>query len=347
MLKRILLLVMAALMTVLPAFASQSDGGAPLGALGVGIGLLAFGLIVNASSLVALQKSFRALYTGAYEAIIPTWQRIAMEAPSGAASENYQWLGEVPAIKEWLDVKTIEELRGFQYTITNRDWESTIGVDRNDIEDDQLGQYTPRILTLSEEAKRHPDELISQIRRDGAAALCYDGQFFYDTDHVIGKSGVLSNILTGTGVTVALITADFRSVRARLRSFKNDQGKPFIKNTGPLKLVLTIPGDLEGMFEELQHATTVGGGNTNVLKDAFEYIVDPYLTDTNDWYADYVAAPIKAFVLQMRKRPTFVELIDPNASETVFLRKRFLFGVEARYNAGYGFWQYSAKVTNV
>jgi len=301
--------------------------------------------IVSASTLIGLQKTFKALFRESFDAVEPMWQKVAMEVPSENAEEAYQWLGAVPSMKEWLDEKAFEELRGFDFTIKNKDWESTIAVDRNHIEDDQLGLYRPRIMALGEEAKRHPDELVSLARSTGGATLCYDGQFFYDTDHAAGKSGTLSNLLTGTGVTTAQWTADFRAARAAFRKFKDDQGKPFIRRMGKLSLLVTIPPDLEGVVEEVANATTINNTD-NVLKGAFEYIVDQYIGDTNDWYLDYAGAPVKPFVVQIRKRPVFVAMDNQEASDSTFLRKRYLYGVEARYNAGLGLWQLSIKTTN-
>lgn len=335
------------LMLALPVIAGQSAEGKSAHGFDPTIPISTFvvGTVVNASTLIGLQKTFKALYRQTYDAIEPSWQKVATEVTSTNASEDYQWLGSVPAMKEWVDEKVIEKLRGFGYTIKNKDWESTLEVDRNHIEDDQLGLYRPRIMELADEAKRHPDELVSTLRKNGGATLCYDGQYFYDTDHVIGKSGSLSNLLTGTGVTAAQFTADFRAARAALRKFKNDQGKPFVRRTGRLDLIVTIPPDMEGVVEEVANASFISN-TENVLKGAFQYLVDPYLTDVNDWYLDYAGAPIKPFLFQNRKSPDFVALDNPNASEIVFMQKKLLFGVEARYNAGYGLWQYSIKTTN-
>jgi len=305
---------------------------------------IAIGAVMSAQTLIGLQKSFRALFLQAYEAYTPDWPRYAMEIPSEAAEENYQWLGTVPAVKEWVDVKTLDQLLGFNYSIRNKDWEATLEVDRNDIEDDRLGMYRPRILEMAQEAKRHPEELISQLRRNGASSKCYDGKNFYATDHVIGKSGTMSNKLTGTGVTVDKITADFRAARAALRKFKDDRGRPFVRRTGKLDLLVTVPPDLEGVFEELANATLINN-TTNVLKGAFEYRVDPFLTDTNDWYVDYVGGVVKPFIFQNRKNPDFVAQDQPDA-ESVFMRRKVRYGTEARYNAGYALWQYSILVTN-
>ncbi|MFN0156895.1 MAG: Mu-like prophage major head subunit gpT family protein [Bacteroidota bacterium] len=299
-------------------------------------------LVVGASTLVAIQKNFKALFQSSFDAYEPEWAKFAMVADSQTHSENYQWLGAVPRMKEWVDEKSVEKLRGFQYTIINKDWEATIEVDRNDIEDDTLGLYRPRILELGSESKRHPDELVSLQRAGGENGDCYDGKKFHAANHVVGKSGTQTNIVTGGGVTPALVLADFRKARALMRTYKDDQGRPRIRKSGKLDLVAVIPPDLEGVFEELNEPAP--GSTTPKL--VIPYTIDPYLTSAGHWYLEFVSAPIKPYVLQMRKTAQFVELINPNTSDTVFMQKKFHFGVEARYNSGYGLWFYSVKVKN-
>lgn len=340
---RVIFLTAIALMS-LSASAIASQTGADGAGMEVFFGALVIGGVMSASTLVGLQKNFRALFLQAYEAYTPDWPRYATEVPSESAEETYQWLGTVPSVKEWIDERTLDQLMGFDYTIKNKDWESTLEVDRNHIEDDRLGLYRPRILEMAQEARRHPEELLSTLRKNGASALCYDGKNFYATDHVVGKSGTLSNKLTGSGVAISNITADFRSARAALRKFKDDRGRPFVRKTGKLDLLVTIPPDLEGVFEELANATLINN-TTNVLKGAFEYRVDPFLSDTNDWYVDYVGGVIKPFIFQNRKPVDFVAQDQPD-SESVFMRRKIRYGTEARYNVGYALWQYSILITN-
>lgn len=302
--------------------------------------------LYNAQSVVAAQKSFSALFRATADSITPMWRKVAMEATSVNAEENYQWLGSVPAMREWLDTKVLEQLRGFDYLLKNKDWEATLEVDRNSFEDDLLGMYEPRIRELADEGMRHPDELLASARVVGftSAGLCYDGQQFYDTDHTEGNSGTQSNVVTGTGITVAALAADFRSARARMRTFKNDRGKPYVRKAGALNLCVTCSPDLEGVFEEFLNAAIISN-TTNVLRGAAELVVDPYLSGS-DWYLDYVGGFVKPFIFQNRKRPDFVSLDNAQASEMVFLRKKLAYSVEARYNLGYGLWQYSVMVNN-
>lgn len=297
---------------------------------------------INASTLIATQKGFRALFLSTFDAFTPTWMRHAMEIPSTTKTVVHQWLGRVAQMREWIDTKALTELRGFDFSVSAKDWESTLQVDRNDIEDDLLGLYTPRTQDLAQRARAHPDKLLSERRRNGVTTLGYDGQFFYDTDHTEGSSGTQSNKLTGTGTTAAQVRTDLFAAKAALRKFKDDQGEPFILSMANEDTVAVIPPDLEKIFDELNNPAP---GST-VPRTPISYEVDPYLTDANDWYLDYIGAPIKPFLLQTRKAVNLVALDDPSSSEVVFLKKKFLYGVEGRYEMSYALWQMSMLTTN-
>lgn len=305
---------------------------------------------VNASTLIGMQKTFRALFREVFESTKTIWPMFAMKTESTNASESYQWLGALAALRQWIGTKHIDELRGFDYTIPNLDWELTIGVRRNHIEDDQLGLYNPRLADLSVKAAQHPDKLLSEARAAGAVTLCYDGQFFHDTDHSFGASGVYANVRAGSGVTTANLMADFRVARASMMKFKNDVGEPFVdaamlidRQNSPF--VMVVPPDLQGAAEEMLYATTLSN-SSNVLTNAARLVVDVRLTDVNDWYLEYVASAIKPYIYQERKGPNLVSLDNPNTSEAAFMRQEYFYGVEGRWNVKYGLPQYSFKTTN-
>lgn len=305
-----------------------------------------FGAVVSSDTLLAIKQGFQALFLASFEAVKTMWEKAAMRTTSTGQEEVYNWLGRVPNMKEWVDQRVLEGLLAQDFTIKNKHWEATIEVDRNAIEDDRIGMYTPRVQELGEEARRHPDELVSDLLNNGGAQLAYDGQFFFDTDHAEGASGSQSNIVTGTGTTVAQITADFRSARSKLRSLKDDRGKPYLR--GDVKLLVVARPELEGILEELANAAFIAN-TENVLKGAFDLWINPYLDGAtgkvNDYYVLHVGAPVRPLIVQMRRNPEFVSLTDPG-SEHVFKHRTFLFGVDGRYNAGYGLWQYAVKVDN-
>lgn len=49
-----------------------------------------------------------------------------------------------PRLRKWIGDKTVKRLKGHAYTIQNDDFEATVEIDRNDIEDDNLGIYKPQ-----------------------------------------------------------------------------------------------------------------------------------------------------------------------------------------------------------
>lgn len=159
---------------------------------------LAVGLIINQANLKAMYQSFRTIFNEAFQGVTPTWMKVAMEVPSTTRQEVYAWLGAFPKLREWIGDRVVKNLKTHDYTIKNKDWESTIEVDRNDIEDDTVGIYRPIIQEMGRSAAIHPDELVWKLLPQGFTGLCYDGKPFFATDHPVG-AGVASNFGGGNG----------------------------------------------------------------------------------------------------------------------------------------------------
>lgn len=155
-------------------------------------------MIVNQSNLAGIYKSFNTLFNQAFDAAPSQWPLVAMEVPSTGRSVDYKWLGDFPMLREWVGDRLIRDLSAFRYEIVNKDYESTIEVDRNDVEDDQIGVYTPMIQGLAQAAKQHPDILVFQLLKAGFNTLCFDGQYFFDTDHPVNGASA-SNSGGGSG----------------------------------------------------------------------------------------------------------------------------------------------------
>jgi phage major head subunit gpT-like protein len=150
-------------------------------------------MIVNAAALQALALSFSTIFNEAFTGAPSQWELVAMLVNSTSSEEHYPWLGDVPTMREWIGDRVISDLAAFDYTIKNRDWEATLEVDRNDIDDDKVGLYRPKIQTLGDAAKRHRDLLVFALLKAGFANRCYDGQYFFDDDHPVGDASVSNN----------------------------------------------------------------------------------------------------------------------------------------------------------
>jgi phage major head subunit gpT-like protein len=291
--------------------------------------------------LITLTKGLKTTFFKAYEEAPAIWPKVATLVESNSDSETYGWLGSAPTMREWTDERVPKGLSQFTYTIRNKHYEASIGVNRDDLDDDQYGQINVRVADMGMRAKMHPDELISALRIAGTAALCYDGQYFYDNDHSEGSSGSQDNLLGGDGVAIANVKADFIEARAAIRGFLDDRGKPFHRVC--LQFAFIAPPELEGVMEEFLKAPIISQ-TSNIFVGAAELIIDPNLTDANDWYLDVVNGYIKPFIYQSRKNVEFDSL--EKETETGFMRNHFVYGVDYRANVGYGLWQNSVKIVN-
>lgn len=218
---------------------------------------------VSRGNLRSLGITFSAAFQNALTSATAMYPMIATVAPSTARSQDYGWLGKLPNIREWVGDRVVNNLTRFAYAIDNKDWEGTLEVDRNDIEDDNLGVYSSFLAQLGESAQAHKDMLVWPMLNNGWTGLCYDGQPFFSEDHP----------------------------------------------------VLDVNGNVTSV------ANTDGGDGT-------------------PWFLCAVGKKISPIILQMRKEYAFVSKDAPN-DDGVFWQKKFYYGTDARYNVGYGLWQYA------
>ncbi len=156
-------------------------------------------MIINAESLAGIYTAFSAVFNTAFQSTEVWHERVAMTVPASTRIVDYKFLMEFPMMREWLGDRQIKSLESQAYLVESKDWESTIEVDRNDIEDDQLGLFNPIVAALGQEAKKHPDWLIAELLRDGNTKTCYDGRPFFDSAHPVG-TGTKSNVDEGSGL---------------------------------------------------------------------------------------------------------------------------------------------------
>lgn len=151
-------------------------------------------MIINAGNLRTLFVAFKAAFQGALGQAQSQYGAIATTVPSTTGSEEYGWLGSFPSVREWLGDRVVNGAKSHGYTIKNKPFELTVGVPRPAIEDDQYGVYTPMMAEMGSASGAHPDQLVFGALAAGPSQLCYDGQYFFDTDHpVLDAAGVVQS----------------------------------------------------------------------------------------------------------------------------------------------------------
>jgi phage major head subunit gpT-like protein len=147
-------------------------------------------MIINADALARVYTAFSAVFNNAFQATETWYEQVAMTVPAKTRIMDYKFLLDFPTVREWIGDRQINSLDPKAYQVETKDYEATIEIERNDVEDEQLGLYNPIIAAMAEEAKRHPEKLIAELLKNGATSLCYDGQNFFDTDHPVGSKTV-------------------------------------------------------------------------------------------------------------------------------------------------------------
>lgn len=160
-------------------------------------------MLINSATLRSLYTGFSAAFAGAFAGVAPLYTRVAMTVPSSTSQNEYGWMNALPRFREWAGDRVVNSISASGYTLRNKDFEMTIGVNRNAIEDDNVGIYTPMFAEMGRAAASFPDELIFPLLTAGFTSPCYDGQYFFDTDHPVldaaGQATSVSNSGGGAG----------------------------------------------------------------------------------------------------------------------------------------------------
>jgi len=222
-------------------------------------------MLINQATLRTLYIGFNTAFKmGLSTQAASQHGRVSTIVPSTTKENDYGWLGKMPNVREWIGDRVVQSIGQSGYTIRNKPYELTVGVSRDDIDDDNLGIYTPMFTEMGSASGAHYDQLVFALLSAGFSTACYDKQFFFDTDHPV---------LAADGQTV------------------------------------------------LSVANTDGGSGT-------------------PWFLIDDTRTLKPIILQKRKDWNLVRK-DQETDDNVFDRKEFVYGVDARHNVGYGFWQFA------
>ncbi|MCI9484392.1 MAG: head protein [Clostridiaceae bacterium] len=285
-------------------------------------------MMITPQNLRGIYVGFNTIFNKALGDYKPLYPEIATVTPSTTDTETYAWLGDIPGMREWIGEREIQNLTASEYTIKNKSYEATIGIDRDVIEDDRIRLWSSNISALAQNAAKNPDKLIFRLLAEGFTSKCFDGKPFFSDAHKTGGKTV-------SNMSHAKLSLDaYIAARASMMSLTNSKGEPLA--LVPDKLV--VPPALEKEARDILVADFING-TKNTMQGTAKPLVAPQLAGHDSaWFLLCTTQPVKPLIYQERKKPKFVSKTN-ETDDNVFMSKQFLYGVDARGNAGYGFWQ--------
>lgn len=130
---------------------------------------------------------------------------IATITKSSSDAEVYSFLGDFPSLQEWIGDRDIKSIKEDGYKIENDIYESTVSIKRSDIEDGRLASYGTTAVMKAKAVINFQNQKVYDALKNGFTKTCFDGQYFFDTDHPLypnadatGTATTVSNLILGT-----------------------------------------------------------------------------------------------------------------------------------------------------
>jgi phage major head subunit gpT-like protein len=259
---------------------------------------------------------------------------IATRIETTLPTQNYDWWGQLPTLREWTDERTFRSMTRYRYTISDRVYEASIQVERRALEDDQLDALWTKVRDLGQQAVRDVDRMLVEFLLAGFNTVGPDGQYFFDIDHAESGS-TQSNVTSGS-----LSASALRTAITTMMSFRGDANRPL--GITPTHLLVGPSQFLTAreLVESPVVVATSGTNYANVLAGIVQVLVTPYIPG-NQWFLLDLSRPIKPLILQVRSDVPDEVVIhsDPSNSPIVFMQDIVAVGVRKRFGIGYGLWQ--------
>ena len=274
---------------------------------------------------------------------------LILEINTDQGYERLAWLGTTPLMREWIGGRQGNSLRSNWYELSVKEWELTLEVLENELRRDKLGQIQTRINQMAERVRDHDAQLLSKLIIAGQASVCYDNQYFFDTDHQEGKSPTQSNILSADiGTPTKPLAAEMEdailSGVQQMVGLKDDQGEPL--NGSAKRFTVMVPiAHMKAAAAALGASVVVdptvgtGAARTNLLLTMasiggfnFDLVVNPRLSNSDRFYIFREDGPVKPFIK--------LDEVKPRAKmkDDTFDNKRYIYGVDRTMNMGFGLW---------
>jgi phage major head subunit gpT-like protein len=282
--------------------------------------------------LILADRQFTALFWGALESAQARYQNwinllsMQLQTP-GKKSVDHNWMGAVPPMSLWTGSRKIGKLRTEGFRIENHKYANGLELDGDDLEDDSLGLYAPKIQMMAVEGVRFQWRLLRDLLNSAFTALSYDGVAFCSNSHP--NHGNTQDNLTDE----LLDEAALRGADERLAAMEDEEGNPLDLNATHL----IVGTDLKWTAKDILERAVKANGETNVTNGLCELIVMPGLT-AKYWFLMDLSLPVKPLILQTKRALRPDRMTNPD-SPNVFHEDKHYFGASWKGGAGLALWE--------
>lgn len=256
---------------------------------------------INDATLQDLNTQLNAKWTAAFEAA-PQEQLNALATmyTSSTASNHYAFMEALGGWSEWNGARQFKDVASQQFEVLNKDYEMSIKMPKNQLEDDQIGMYVDLVPAMVRGWFKKQQALIMAVLTGNPVA--YDGITLFKTDRTYGAS-VINNTTTS-----ALALATFEAARIAMMSYTDHAGEPLAVRPN----VLTVGPKLEKTaFDIVKNYFGIDSSSTIAIENFFATTgvrieVSPYLIGTYDdyWFLSDTTDIVKGVLLQVREVPS-------------------------------------------
>lgn len=280
-----------------------------------------------------LEYGIRTGFLKGMKAYVPLRTPFTRETASTGKDEDYADLGVVPMPTETLDVPTIKGLHEVKLTITNRDWDLTVGITHNAINDDRTGDLDMWARQAGRQFERHKDKRCFQALNGGDGTtygLCYDGQNFFSNSHT--DAGAEYTTAQDNLNALTLSIDNYETVEVASNNFVDGRGEytgfmyDLIVGAPALKRTIAQITDNEWAYDTANNERNPYQGTKG--------LISPYF-DATAWVLVASQEEAKPIILQIRQEPMLDVWDDLMAAEGGVRYYRWF----ARYDVGYGDWR--------
>lgn len=282
------------------------------------------------------------------------WARICPRINSSdLEGETHYWMKGVRQMRESKGDLNKGGLIGEGYFVASTPYDAALGIPRGVWDHDQTAQVERMVNAQAAIARRHPGLLLQSAIEAADAKACYDGQYFYDTDHpTVTDAGVATTqsnevpqtVTSATAPTTDEMETAVLTAIARLLSLKDPDGNEC--NSGASRFLMTVPTGLWPAAQKVTKARLLAAGGTNIVADSDLFAIRvahcPRLSSASNCQIHIEDDGATPFFHQV------VDDVDPEVlgrgSEHDRLHQELLFIVRARYGIGLGEYQRSVQI---